>query len=257
MVSKLSIVFIIVSIIISVGFSVGLFIYFYRKSRISIKAVIVGALTFIVFTQVLEKLLHIFVIKNNFFPNPWQFAIYGMLAAGVFEEVGRFISYKLFLKNNKERKDGIAFGIGHGGIEAILIGGLANIQYIVFVNLINTGMLEKTLSGKIPVETLSSLKALLVNSTPALFLMGGVERIVAVTAQIALSLLVLLSVRYKKYSYLILAIIAHALMDFPAALYQMHLANIWVVEGILMIMFVIALVFIRKTKYMFEKELNI
>jgi uncharacterized membrane protein YhfC len=56
---------------------------------------------------------------------------------------------------------------------------------------------------------------------------------------------------------LILAIIAHALMDFPAALYQMHLANIWVVEGILIIIFVIALVFIRKTKDMFNREVNI
>lgn len=257
MVSSVSIISIIVSTIISIIFPVVLFIYFYKKSKISIRAVIVGAATFIVFSQVLEKLLHIFVIKNNIFPSPIQFAIYGAFAAGIFEEVGRFISYKLFLKNNRERKDGIAFGIGHGGIEAILIAGLGNAQYIVFANLINTGMLEKTLGGKIPAEALSNLKSTLVNTTPALFLMGGVERIIAVTAQIAFSLLVLIAVRDKKYSYLILAILAHALMDFPAALYQMHLANIWLVEGILIIIFVIALVFIRKTKNMFEKEANI
>lgn len=254
MVSKLSIIFMIITILISFALPIGLLVYFRKKDRISFRPIIIGALTFIIFSQVLEKIMHLYVINNNLITNPWVFAIYGALAAGVFEEIGRFVSYKLFLKNNRKWKDGLAFGIGHGGIEAILIAGIMNIQYIVFSNLINTGMLETTLSGKVPADALSSLSQLLINTSPVMFLMGGVERIAATAIQIALSIVVLYAVRYRKYIYIVLAILIHAAIDFPAAMYQMQKLNIWVVEGMLVLILIGAIIFIRKSREMFKEE---
>jgi uncharacterized membrane protein YhfC len=254
MVSKFSIISMIITVIISFALPIVLLVYFRKKERISFKPIVIGALTFIVFAQVLEKIMHVYVINNNLITNPWIFAVYGALAAGVFEEMGRFVSFKMFLKNNRQWKDGIAFGIGHGGIEAILIAGIMNIQYIVFSNLINTGMLEKMLSGKVPEDAINSLSQLLINTSPIMFLMGGLERIAAVAIQIALSVVVLYAIRYRRYIYVVLAILIHAAIDFPAAMYQMQKANIWVVEGLFALILVAAVIFIKRSRKMFEEE---
>ncbi|WP_454055548.1 YhfC family glutamic-type intramembrane protease [Clostridium sp. Marseille-Q7071] len=117
-------------------------IYFKKKEKISLKPVIIGAIVFFIFTQILERLLHMVVIGNNLIKNPIFFSIYGALTAGIFEEVGRFIAFKTVLKNNHEWKDGIAFGIGHGGIEAIIIGVFSSVQFIIYSNLINRGLFD-------------------------------------------------------------------------------------------------------------------
>ena len=49
--------------------------------------------------------------------------LYGGLMAGVFEETGRYVSFKWFLKKETRIQDGLSYGIGHGGIEAMLIVG--------------------------------------------------------------------------------------------------------------------------------------
>ena len=59
-----------------------------------------------------------------FLENPYVFAIYGGLTAGIFEELGRFVAFFFLLKKYLDYKDGFAYGIGHGGIESILVGGI-------------------------------------------------------------------------------------------------------------------------------------
>lgn len=262
MVSNMSIMFLIISLIISVGLPLGLTIYFYKKYRISMKALFVGALIFIVFSQVLEKLLHYFVLIKNpqtaaLLKNPWLFMLYGGLAAGIFEEVGRYVGFKFLLRGKNEWKDGISYGIGHGGIEAILVGGMVSIQYIVYSNLINSGAFEKALGSKVPVTMLVSIKNTLVNTAPYMFGVTGLERILAITFHIALSLLVLYGIKRRKNIYLLYAIIIHAITDFPAALYQAgKLKNIFLIESGVLIVAIISLIFIIKSKDLFQKSLS-
>lgn len=259
MVSNTSIMFLIISLVISVGLPLGLTVYFYKKHKISIRNVFVGAVIFILFSQVLEKLLHYFVLIKNpqtaaLLKNPWLFMIYGGLAAGIFEEVGRYVGFKFLLKGRREWKDGIAYGIGHGGIEAILIGGMASLQNIIYSNLINSGTFEKALSGKVPANILVSIKNTLVNTSPYLFGVTGVERMLAITFHIALSLIVLYGIKRRKNIYLLYAIIIHAIIDFPAALYQIgKVKSVLLVEGGLLLAAIISLIFIIKSKGLFEK----
>lgn len=260
MVSNLSITFMIVSMLVSFVLPLVLVAYFYRKYKISIKAVLVGVLIFIVFSQVLEKMLHWYVLVRNpqtagMLTNPWIYMVYGGLAAGVFEEVGRFIGFKFLLKGRTQWKDGMAYGIGHGGIESILIGGMMSLQYIVYSNLINSGMFEKTLGVKVPISSLESLKQVLTSYSPYYFGVIGLERVLAVTFHIALSLLVLYGVKNRKNIYLLYAIVIHALFDFPAALFQTgQIKNVWIVESIILVAALISLIFIIKSKYMFSKS---
>ncbi|MFL0197461.1 YhfC family intramembrane metalloprotease [Clostridium sp. WILCCON 0269] len=259
MVSSTSIMFLVVSLIISVGAPVGLLAYFYKKYKISIKSVLVGVLIFVIFSQILEKLLHYFVLTKNLqtavlLKNPWLFMIYGGLAAGIFEEVGRYVGFKFLLKGQRDWKDGIAYGIGHGGIEAILIGGVGSIQNIVYSNLINSGTFEKVLSVKVPASMLATIKNSLVNTPFYMFGFIGIERILVLPLQIALSLVVLYGIKKDKKIYLLYAIIIHAIIDFPAALYQAgKVKSIFLVEGGVLVIAIISLIFIIKSKGLFNR----
>lgn len=44
------------------------------------------------------------------------------LLAGIFEETTRLILYKFSLKNVKTWAEGVLVGVGHGGVEAVLLG---------------------------------------------------------------------------------------------------------------------------------------
>ncbi|WP_051542020.1 YhfC family intramembrane metalloprotease [Clostridium lundense] len=255
MVSSTSIISMTISAIGCFLFPIIMFIYFKKKEKITLKPVIVGIAVFFVFTQILEKLLHMFVIKNNLIPNPILFSIYGALAAGIFEESGRFIAFKTVLKNNHEWKDGLAYGIGHGGIEAILIGAITNIQYITFSNLINNGSFDSVIGSKVPasqIYQLKQLKEMLIQASASNFIIGFAERIFSFGIHLALTMIVLYAIKYRKNIYLLIAILVHALIDFPAALYQMKIVNLFIAEGMIVIYFIISLIFLSKTKKIFK-----
>lgn len=108
MVSNLSIVLLVFSAALSVAFPAILLIYYRKREKISFRPVIVGALIWFAFTQMLEKTLHIFVMNTMLIKYPLLFSIYGALTAGIFEEVGRFTAFKIFLKNKREWKNGMA-----------------------------------------------------------------------------------------------------------------------------------------------------
>lgn len=256
MVSNMSIAAMIISIILSFAFPLALLIYFRVRCKISFAAVGIGAAIFIVFSQVLEKSMHYYMLYANnttahLLKNPLVFAIYGGLAAGIFEEIGRFIGFKFFLKKHREWKDGMAYGIGHGGIEAILIGVLGNLNNIIYSKMINAGTFEKTLSQALSVSKLEQLKSSLINTLPIIFTVSGIERILAVTLQLGLSLLVLYSIKKRKYIFLLLAIVIHALVDFLAVFLAQKGANTWTIEGIVLVFAVISVAFIVKSRKLF------
>jgi len=223
-----------------------------RKYKKSVKNILVGAAIFIVFALVLERSMHVYFLKTNFeismiLENPWIFGLYGGLAAGIFEEVGRFFGYKILLKGRTEWKDGVAYGIGHGGIEAILVGGLSAAQSLYFSFLINAGSLP---------SALEQIRGVLAGTEPYLFMVSGLERMFALALQIALSILVLYAVRRSKIKYLFYAVIIHAAIDFPAALYQKGIiSNVWTIEAGLAVIAAICLFFIIRSQKMFKSDI--
>ena len=53
------------------------------------------------------------------------YALYGGLAAGLFEETGRLLAFRFILKPHTARITALSYGIGHGGIEAFWVMGLS------------------------------------------------------------------------------------------------------------------------------------
>ncbi|KRQ86430.1 hypothetical protein ABG79_01811 [Caloramator mitchellensis] len=252
MVSNLKIIFMIITLIISFGVPITLGIIFCKKYNGTFKAILIGALVFFIFQMIIRiPMLQVFsrqswyiaMSKNHLF-----FSIFLGLTAGIFEEIGRFLGFKFFLKDRLNFENGLAFGAGHGGIEAILLVGLTYINNLIYSNFINAGKLDEVFAGKVPQQTIEMIKNMLINTPDYNFLLAGIERIFAITIQIALSLLVLQSVRDKKWSYLIIAILIHMLIDTPIALMSMKGVNVFILEGITMIFAIIALIYILKQK---------
>lgn len=256
MVSTASILAILFTLVVSILGPVLLAILFIRKTHAGILSTAVGAGIFILFALILEQGMHLIVlvadtpIRAVVTSSPFLYALYGGLAAGVFEECGRFVAFTFLLRGRREWKHGVAYGIGHGGIEAILLAGLPFINNLVYAVMINSGTFDKLTQSLTSDQAaaLLSAKSALINTAPYLFAVGGIERIFAVTVHIGFSLIVLYAVAKKKPAYLFLAIGLHALLDFPAALSQKGVLPTWSVEVCAGIFAVAALLFILTSK---------
>ena len=61
------------------------------------------------------------------------------------------------MKNELEWKNGVVFGIGHGGIESIFLGGFANVNNIAVSLTINSGAFDN-MAKQLPAETADMIK---------------------------------------------------------------------------------------------------
>src|SRR5215475_2427361 len=203
--------------------------------------VVIGAGVFFVFSQVLEKALHLYLLKANattagwFKVHPPAFALYGSLAAALFEEVGRYLGMRFLVKPSGDPGTAVAYGLGHGGLESILIGCLGMVQTLYLAILLNSGRLDAVLGPAIGPDMLAQLRATLEHLSITVLALGTLERLVALLIQIGLSILVWRAVARRRLAWLALAIAAHALIDFPPALFQAGLTSSAAVEGVLLI----------------------
>ena len=249
-VSLASIIGMCFTLLISFGLPIGLLLYAMNKLKAKMISFWIGAATFVVFALVLEQLLHIGMI-NQFGEaltgNILMKAIYGGLAAGIFEEVGRFISMKLFMKRLLNKENAFMYGVGHGGIEAMIIVGLTTVSNLISAYMINTGLMEKSLElfdSDIKQQTIDQLTVLWTTS-PVDFYMAGVERVVAITLHLSLSYIVYRAVKDGKIQLLFLSIALHAFADFVTVLVAGY-APIIVVEIVLIVIVSIIAVFVYK-----------
>jgi uncharacterized membrane protein YhfC len=249
----------VLQLLISLLFPIGLLIYLRKKQLFSWKPLGVGIFIFILFSQVLEKALHVIMIDKSGTSLKWTdsavwFVLYGTLAAGIFEEFGRYVGFKWMLKKQRDYKDGLSFGLGHGGIEAILIGVLGAVNAIILASLINSGVFDHTIAPTLPAEQAALLKERIQETSFIMYVLFGIERIFAISFHIAMSLLVLLGVREKRFIFVIYAVLLHALMDVMSALYQTGIVtNIWIVEAIVWIFGIAAFVFTRRIRKRFQQ----
>ena len=246
-------------VLLAVILPIILMVYLQRKKMMSWRSLLVGVLIFIVFSQILEKIVHFIVLSPTgtelkWSGNPYLFALYGGLAAGIFEEIGRFFAFKVLLKNNHQFNDGLSYGLGHGGIEAIFIGGMSALNSLLISSMIKTGNLETILGAAATPEEINSIKEQFEQANVMLFATGGLERVFALALHLALSILVLYAIRQQKFMYVVYAILIHAAINFLPALYQAGtVTNLVVIEIFLGVIAVLSVVFIVKMKPKFAK----
>lgn len=238
------IVMIALSIILSIGTPITYLIWYRKKTRASLAGVGVGALIFVSFV-IVEKLIQAGVLYEghsvgSFIQSkPLVFSLVAALFPGVFEEVGRFVGFHFLKKKHPEKESAVMYGIGHGGIEALLLGGLSGISnlfsaiilYVAGMNAFTASLDSAT--AQIVTNTYSAFYT----TAPLLFLVGGVERILAFVAHMGLTMIVYRSVADKKLRYLFLAIGLHAALDFLPGMYVTGMiTSVWIIEGFVLIM---------------------
>lgn len=213
-VSGLSIAAMAVSLAVCVGLPVGLCIYMKKAGKASLKSFFLGCGCFVVFALILEQLLHLVVraVSGTFFSEHLiAYAVYGGLAAGLFEETGRYVVMRFFMKGRLSKQEAVMYGAGHGGIEAILLGGMACFSNLITSVMINSGSLEKLLPAGDP--NVHAVISQLTGLPAWQFLLAGMERCSAVILHIVLSYLVYVGVKNQKIQFYILAVMVHFLVD--------------------------------------------
>ena len=234
-ISAASIIGMIFTLIISAGLPIALGIIVYKKTHAKISSCFIGCGIFVVFALILEKILHaiVFAVTGNALQNNiFLYGLYGGLAAALFEETGRLVAMKLFMKKDLDRENALMYGVGHGGAEAILIVGLTYINNLIISFMINTGGIQLTMSqlDSAMQETIYwQLQALW--QTPAYhFYMAGVERLSAIVLQICLSVLVYKCVKTGQKKFYAGALMLHFVVDFVTVVTAGLGMPIWAVE---------------------------
>ena len=231
--------------------------YLTRKFKLSWKLVMAGALTFIA-----SQVLHIPVVYgltalfNNgtlpAIPAAWT-AIFNAillgLLAGIFEETARLILFKFSLKNVKTWAEGVLVGVGHGGVEAVLLGGLGLVTVVSMI-LMRNGDLS---AFGIPADQIELAKQQIAEfwSAPVyMAFLGLIERAFAICLHLSLSVMVLYSVVYRKPAWFWIALLWHAFVD-ALAVYLLPIVGPVGVEGVVAICAAISLAILFRMRPLF------
>jgi uncharacterized membrane protein YhfC len=228
MISNTQIAAIVCSLLISVAAPVVLLIVWRKKAKAVFSAAAVGAAIFLLFSMVLEQIPHYLLLQPDGFVmnHTWAYVLYGTLAAGIFEETGRFFGFRVLLKRHRGRETGVMYGIGHGGIESILLCGSIMVLYLVLALQINAG-------AALP-DSLQPMASALPSMTAGGLLLYGYERLMAISFHIAVSVFVFEAADRPGHLWMYpIAIILHAGLDVGAALYQrgmipMIASEVWI-----------------------------
>ncbi|MEG1002078.1 MAG: YhfC family glutamic-type intramembrane protease [Clostridium sp.] len=244
MISNTSIFMMAFTAIISIALPIVLIVIMRVKYKASLKSFFIGSAAFFVAVQCIEGPINYYLLVGNsntsslIMGNTIIYMLYGGLMAGIFEETARYICFRFILKDERRIQDGISYGIGHGGIEAILFVGVTYVINIAVSLMINAG---------VPVEGAMQGAYNQLSIIPSYnFGLAGIERVCAIIIQIGLSIIVFNAVKYGKKSYYFIAILIHAFIDFPVALVQRGTLNVVVMEIMLILVSVVFILFIIK-----------
>lgn len=222
----------------------ALAVWFARRYRVGVQPFLFGAAVFIVF-QMLTRVPVVQAVAPLIGPRllgnvPLQVTYLLVLAstAGLVESVGRWLGYRYLFRGRLpyDWENGVAYGLGHGGIESAALVGLSQLTSLGIVLLTMAVGLDR-LSALLPAEVTSQLGILpqQIARTPwYLTLVGAYERAMTIPFHVAMSLVVLRCFTRGERRWLWVAVGLHALVDFTApGMLSLLGWPVWVVEGYL------------------------
>ena len=229
MVPVSSVFFCILTLFVSLILPVLMLVIFalrYKQQRI-VSAWMLGAAGFFV-TQILIRIPILNTLQSQSwflsFAQDHLFAYAFSLAftAGLFELAGRLAVAKLMHKRLTLRRS-LAAGLGHGGIEAMILVGMTYVNNLIYIVMINSGyfdhLMTQTAGLGVDVSQLELIRMQLTSSSPLLFALAGLERLLAMTGHTAMSLIVCYGVAHKKVLPCVLICLGiHTLMDLTAGI---------------------------------------
>lgn len=247
MVSNLTIAMMIVEIILTLILPIVVIVYAVLKKKIQFKMVLVGAVAFIV-SQLLVRVPILSMLSTQpGFQTFMNHAIFGGIflgvTAGLAEEVARYLGFR-GMRKNRTFLDGIAYGLGHGGIESIILVGLSTVNNLIVALAINDGSIHTMFAGY-DSSLINQMIEVLTTTDSMMFLLGGIERVMTMVIHIGLTLVVLQVFHKKQIKYLFYAILLHTLVNAPIGFLNQF--GILVTELYVAVCAAIALFYISQT----------
>lgn len=227
---------------------------------------LVGAAGFFVMQIVIRTpILSILSVSDGFvkFANE-HYVVYVLIlafTAALFEVVARFVG-AIILKKKQCYEVAVGAGLGHGGIEAMVLIGMTYVNNILYSIMINSGtydvMVEQAAQMGVDVSSLVSVKSALIETSPAMFLVAGYERILTMILHVAMTVLVFWFVHKKKtFIGIILCLVIHTVIDFVPAflLYIMNVNISYIVTyAFLTVLAVVGIIIITMIKKNWKKN---
>ena len=186
MVPMMTIIACVITLTVTLVLPVAVLIVFAGKNKKQgiVSAWLLGAAGFFV-TQILIRVPVLTALQGqNWFTGFSQnhlflYAFALAFTAGLFELAGRFGAAKCLAKKLTWKR-ALAAGLGHGGIEAMLLIGMAYVNNLAYIAMINTGSFDtalvQTASMGMDVSQLEMIRTQLLEMPSAIFLLGGFER---------------------------------------------------------------------------------
>lgn len=148
------------------------------------------------------------------------------LSAGLFEEISRFIALRYWAKDARNWKDGLMFGAGHGGMEAMLVG--AGAFYVFLQAAVLRGMDVSLISSSVAEAiSLQTFIDAYWSQPGYLYFMGALERISAMAFHVAASVMVLRAITRQRTYWVYLAIGWHTVFNMVAVYGSITSGILW------------------------------
>ena len=203
--------YVIYILIVSTSFLLPILIgcYYWRKKE-QFSSFRLGVFCFII-TQVILRPIFLYVIGMLYPPmqklvessifHSILVVILAALSAGLFEEIGRYVVWKKRRHDAPSYQDAIAFGLGHGGCEAVLALGLP-----LFLSIFGW------VKAEIPTEWNLTSLGLIIN------------RPIALIVHTVLTLIVFYGTKKgkKEWVFVILAILLHFVLNLMGGIIQLY-----------------------------------
>ncbi|AFQ52125.1 membrane protein [Burkholderia cepacia GG4] len=195
-----------------------------RRTRVPLRAFFCGMLIFFVFQPVLRLSWQIPLFRW-LGPDPdWHLPmlVFAAFTAGLFEECGRWVAFRYLLAGRRDPRTAVMYGLGHGGLEAMLLVGIG------FLALCGGYLL-----GRAGVVTSAGVQSLVASQFSGMTLaspfLALLERVSALAAHVGMSLIVLQTFVRGTKRWLAYAIAIHFGIDLVVVL----LSRYWHVDAML------------------------
>jgi uncharacterized membrane protein YhfC len=240
--------------LVMIGLPIMLGVIFVKRLRVEWRLFLVGAATFVA-SQIGHLPFNSFVLPGifeflGFSVQQTGFPLIGAalaagLSAGIFEEGARYFVYRFWLRKERSWREALMFGLGHGGAEAIILGGLATYGLLQAIALRGAD-----LASLLPADRVAQAAAQLEAywSMPwHASLLGAVERCFALTIQISLAVLMLQAFTRKQVRWGIAGFLWHTSID-ALSVFAFRMWNAYVAEALIAATAIASLVIILKLR---------
>lgn len=255
---------------------VGLFLYLRTKTKNITGAFFAGMGSFYALQRIIRlPLLSLLFPKFNWYQNMVDGVMNGNIAsillyglflgstAAIFETIGRFVSIKYILKDRLGYYSGISHGIGHGGIEMIILIGINYFVYIYMAFMINNGGFDGMLSGaleqggQIAYDQMALVRESLINTPSIEFVIALLERLMTLCIHIALSVMIMEGVyNSKNLRNVGFVLLIHTALDMGAVVLSSLGVHYLLVEGFVLIFLIWAIYYIINVRSKFGEAID-